>query len=146
MLDLPKLEYTALRETIRERGSIRMCAILIAIVAWGALAIGLLASQLTGAATIVPVMVLASGFEISFFVHTGVERVGRYIQVFYEEDENTPAWETSAMNYGRNFPGSLDPLFITLFASAAAVNFVSVFGLLTRQPGWMLISFAVHLT
>ena len=145
MPDLRELEYTALRDTIRERGSIRMCAILIALVAWGALAIGLLAAQLTGAATIVPVMVLASGFEVSFFVHTGVERIGRYIQVFYEEDQNTAAWETSAMNYGRSFPGGKDPLFITLFAIAATVNFVSTFGLLTHRPGWMLISFVAHL-
>jgi hypothetical protein len=77
MPDLRELEYTALRDTIRERGSLRMCAILIALLAWGALAIGLLAAQLTAAATMVPVVVLASGFEVSFFVHTGVERVGR---------------------------------------------------------------------
>lgn len=122
-----------------------MCAILTALVAWGALALGLLAAQLTGAATMVPVVVLASGFEVSFFIHTGAERVGRYIQVFYEEEQNTTAWETSAMNYGRSFPGGVDPLFITLFASAAAVNFVSTFGLLTHRPGWMLLSFVAHL-
>ena len=145
MPDLRELEYTALRDTIRERGSLRMCAILIALAAWGALALGLLAAQLAGVATMVPVVVLASGFEISFFIHTGVERVGRYIQVFYEEERNTTAWETSAMNYGNSFPGGLDPLFITLFASAAVVNFVSTLGLSTRRPGWILISFLVHL-
>lgn len=145
MPDLRELEYTALRDTIRERGSLRMCAILIALAAWGVLAIGLLAAQLTGAATMVPVVVLAAGFEISFFIHTGVERIGRYIQVFYEEEQNTTAWETCAMNYGRSFPGGTDPLFITLFASAAVVNFVSTFGLSTRRPGWMLVSFVAHL-
>jgi hypothetical protein len=145
MPDLRELEYTALRDTIRERGSLRMCAILIALVAWGALAIGLLAAQLTGAATMVPLVVLASGFEVSFFIHTGVERVGRYIQVFYEEEQNTTAWETSTMNYGRSFPGGMDPLFITLFAGAATVNFVSTFGILSHRPGWMLLAFVVHL-
>jgi hypothetical protein len=65
--------------------------------------------------------------------------------VFYEEEQNTTAWETTAMNYGRSFPGGLDPLFITLFASAATINFVSTFGLLTHRPGWMLLSFVAHL-
>jgi hypothetical protein len=122
-----------------------MCAVLLGLAAWGALALVLLAAHLAGAATMVPIVILAAGFEVSFFIHTGVERVGRYIQVFYEEEQNTPAWETSAMNYGRSFPGGLDPLFITLFASAAVVNFVSTLGLSTRRPGWIVISFLFHL-
>jgi hypothetical protein len=145
MPDLPEVEYQALRATIRERGTLRMCAILIGLIAWGALALGLLASELAGAATMVPFVILAGTFEISLFIHTGVERVGRYIQVFYEEARKVAGWETIAMNYGRRFPGGLDPLFVTFFAGAAALNFVSAFVLTTRRPGWILISFIAHL-
>ena len=59
----------------------------------------------------VPLLVLAATFEINFFVHTGVERIGRYIQVFYEERAGATGWETTAMNYGAKFPAGLDPLF-----------------------------------
>ena len=145
MQDLNGTEYKALRATIRERGTVRLCSILIGLVAWAALALGLLAADVAGAATMVPYIVLAGSFEISFFIHTGVERVGRYIQVFYEEADNAAGWETMAMKYGRSFPGGLDPLFVTLFACAAIVNFMSVFALTTRRPGWMVISFLAHL-
>jgi hypothetical protein len=146
MPELGELEYQALRATIRERGTLRVCAILIGLAVWAALALGLLAADLAGAATMVPLIILAGTFEVSFFVHTGVERVGRYVQVFYEEARNVIAWETAAMNYGRSFPGGQpDPLFIRLFASAAVVNFVSSFVLTTRRPGWMVISFLAHL-
>ena len=145
MPDLSEIEYRALRDTIRERGTARMCAILIGLAVWAALALGLLAADLAGGATMVPFIFLAGAFEISFFIHTSVERVGRYIQVFYEEARNATGWETMAMNYGRSFPGGLDPLFITLFAAASAVNFLSSFALTTRRPGWMAVSFIAHL-
>lgn len=144
MTDLSQIEYKTLRETIRERGTLRMCAILIGLAAWGALALTVQINDLTGAATVVPFVILAGTFELSLFIHTGVERIGRYIQVFFEEAKNVIAWETVAMNYGRTFPGGLDPLFITLFASAAAVNFVSSFAFTTRRPGWILISLIAH--
>ena len=35
--------------------------------------------------TLIPLLVLATTFEITFALHTGVERIGRYIQVFFEE-------------------------------------------------------------
>src|SRR4030095_6514117 len=145
MPELSEIEYQALRATIRERGTLRMCAILIGLISWGALALTLLAAAFGGAATMVPFVILSATFEISFFIHTGVERVGRYIQVFYEEARKTVGWETIAMSYGRSFPGGLDPLFITFFAAAAVLNFVSTFILTTRRPGWIVISFIAHL-
>lgn len=145
MADLNECEYRTLRDTIRERGTLRMCAILIGFAAWGALALGLLAADLAGSATMVPFVVLAGAFEISFFIHTGVERLGRHVQVFYEEASNVIGWETTAMNYGRRFPDGLDPLFVTLFGSAAVINFLSAFALTTRRPGWIAISLVAHL-
>jgi len=125
MSDLPQSEYEALRATIRERGTLRICAVLGGLAAWGALAIALLITELQGGVTLIPFMLLAATFEINFFVHTGVERIGRYIQVAYEERPGATGWETTAMNYGRTFPGGLDPLFAVIFSVSAALNFLS---------------------
>ena len=81
-----------------------MCAVLVGLVAWGALAIALLIAELEGGVTLVPFLVLAGTFEINFFIHTGVERIGRYLQVFYEERAGAIGWETTAMSYGAKFP------------------------------------------
>jgi hypothetical protein len=138
-------EYQALRDTIRERGTARMCAVLVGVIAWGALAIALLITELEGAVTLVPFIVLAATHEINFFIHTGVERIGRYIQVFYEERAGAAGWETTAMSYGAKFPSGLDPLFSMVFAAAAALNFLSALAVAERRPGWIALSFVAHL-
>ena len=143
MSDHGQAEYQALRESIRERGSVRMWTTLGGLTAWGALAIALLIADLGGAVTLVPLVVLAATYEINFFIHTGVERVGRYIQVFYEEREGSTGWETIAMKYGAKFPGGLDPLFSTVFAAAAILNLLGAFAAAT-PPGWIVLSFAAH--
>ena len=145
MSDSSQPEYAALRDTIRQRGTARMCAVLIGLAAWGALAIALLITELQGAITLVPFVVLLATFEINFFIHTGVERVGRYLQVFYEEREGATGWETTAMNYGAKFPGGLDPLFSLIFALAAALNFLSSLAVAERRPGWIVLSLIAHL-
>jgi hypothetical protein len=140
--DLGPAEYQALRATIRERGSLRMGAILAGLVAWGALAQMLSSSGAQGGVTLVPLLVLAATFEVSFFIHTGVERIGRYVQVFFEEAAGARGWETTAMNYGSKFPGGLDPLLTTVFAAAGTVNFLS--SLSTGRPLWILLSLFAH--
>jgi hypothetical protein len=138
-------EYASLRATIRDRGSVRMCSILIGLIAWAALAVGLIAAALEGSVTLIPFLVLTATFEISFFIHTGVERIGRYIQVFFEEASGVAGWETTAMNYGRTFPGGSDPLFVTIFVLAGALNFVGALAMAARRPGWVLFLLAAHL-
>ena len=140
-----ELEYEALRSTIRERGTLRMWALLVGLSVWAALALELVAGDVSGGATLAPLLVLAATFEISFFVHTGVERIGRYLEVFYEEATGSVGWETMARLYGRSFPGGLDPLFLTIFGTAATINFFSAFALTTRRPGWMVVSLAAHI-
>jgi hypothetical protein len=145
-------EYEALRATIRERGTARMCLILAGIIAWGVLTLALNASEFERAATLVPLLVLAATFEISFFIHTGVERVGRYLQVFYEEGPalsepqsgESKGWENTIMAYGQRSPGGANPLFITLFALIAVVNFAASLLAANRHPGWIGISFIAH--
>ena len=56
-------------------------------------------------AALLPLLVLAGVFEAVFALHTGVERIGRYIQVFFEAPGER-AWEHTAMAFGRAFPGS----------------------------------------
>jgi hypothetical protein len=141
---MSQAEYVALRDTIRERGSVRLCAVLSGFIAWAALAIAVLIAELDGGATLLPFLVLAGTFEINFFIHTGVERIGRYIQVFYEERAGAVGWETTAMRYGATFRSGLDPLFSVLFAAAATLNFFTAL-LVDGRPGWIALSLVAHL-
>jgi hypothetical protein len=86
----------------------------------------------TSIAALLPLVVLAGGFEAVASLHLGVERIGRYIQVRYEGEipgaARTPlTWEQAAMAWGRRFPGTgTDPLFGVIFYLATALNFVPV--------------------
>jgi hypothetical protein len=145
MNDSRQAEYQALRATIRERGTARLCAVLVGLIAWGALTMTLLVAGLRGTATLVPLLILVSTFEINFFLHTSVERIGRYIQVFYEErGAGAAGWETIAMNYGAKFPSGLDPLFSIIFAAATSLNFFTVL-LVAGRPGSRALSLLAHL-
>ena len=145
MSDQSQSEYQALRDTIRERGTARLCAVLVGLAAWGGLAVALLVTELEGGITLVPFLVLVATFEFNFFIHTGVERIGRYLQVFYEERAGAIGWETTAMSYGAKFPSGLDPLFSIVFATAAILNFFSALPVAERRPGWIVLSFVAHL-
>jgi hypothetical protein len=115
-------EYRALRETIRERGTTRAWIVLVGVAGWAALVLGTAAVMPLPVATILPLLVLATTFEIAFALHTGVERVGRYIQVFFEDGSG---WEHTAMAFSHTRPGhGVDPLFANYFRIAAILNFV----------------------
>ena len=144
MNDDSAAEYDGLRATIRERGTLRIWVITVGLIAMSALVVALRGAHLSGAIALLPLLVLAATFEINFFVHTGVERIGRYLQVFHEERGGTTGWETTAMNYGAKYPSGLDPLFSILFAAAALLNFLSTL-VVADEPGWMACSLAGHL-
>jgi hypothetical protein len=142
--ELNAAEYAALRATIRERGTVRACSILIGLAVWGALVATLVANSASGAVTLVPLVALAATFEISFFIHTGVERIGRYIQAFYEERAEWSGWETTVMRYGATFPSSgADPLFSGLFFAAALASFLSTLSQFPRES-WNIVSVFAH--
>ena len=73
---------------------------------------------------------LASVFEAVFALHVGVERIGRYIQVFHETDRPTAGqadrpsgWEHAAMAFGRPAgAATIDALFTVPFLLAALFN------------------------
>lgn len=115
-------EYRALRETIRERGTARAWIVLAGLTLWASLTVVTFALAPFPAATVLPLLVLAAGFEVVFNLHTGVERIGRYIQVFHEAE---PGWEHVAMAFGQRFAGAAgDPLFANFYRTAAVLNFL----------------------
>jgi hypothetical protein len=120
-------EYRALRATIRERGTTRLWIFLIGLSFWGGLTVATAALAELPVATLLPLLILAADFEIVLTLHTGVERIGRYIQVFFEDEGEDPGWEHRIMSFGQSFPSGLgDPLFTPYFLTATIFNFVPV--------------------
>jgi len=77
--------------------------------------------------TLLPLLLLEAVFEVVFAIHTGVERVGRYLQVFFEDDDEVARWEHVAMSYGRFFAGGgIDALFSPIFWVATVLNLIPV--------------------
>jgi hypothetical protein len=79
----------------------------------------------------IPLLLLVATFEVNRMLHLGVERIGRYLQVFYEESParavDGPAWEHTAMRFGPAAPGAGGhPLLVPLFFFATLINFLSV--------------------
>ena len=115
-------EYTALRATIRERGTARVWLFCGGILGWAAIAVATAALASTPLSTLLPLLVLASFFEGVYALHVGVERIGRYLQAFHESD-SAPGWEHAAMAFGSpKGAASLDALFTVPFLLAAIFN------------------------
>lgn len=131
-----------MRETIRQRGTARMVLVPVTFIGWAATAIATAAVITVALSTLVPLLVLAAGFEAIFALHINVERIGRYLQVFHEQDGG---WEEVAMRFGRQFPRSgPDPLFVQLFVFATSVNFLPA-ALGFEEPIELGVIAALHL-
>jgi hypothetical protein len=125
-------EYGALRATIRERGTARVCIFVAGIVAWTAATIATAALASSPIASLLPLLLLACVFEAIFALHVGVERIGRYLQVFHEgsgesggsrESQGSIGWESTAMAFGRpHGAATTDALFTVPFLLAAVFN------------------------
>lgn len=130
-----------MRETIRQRGTVRMALAPVIFIGWGATAIATAAVITVAISTLVPLLVLASGFEAVYALHVNVERIGRYLQVFHESDGG---WEPVAMAFGERFPSAgPDPLFSQLFVLGISVNFLPV--ALGGEPPEIIVLAIVHL-
>lgn len=117
-------EYAALRATIRDRGTVRMILVPVVFVGWAGTTIAAAGVITVAISTLLPLLVLAAGFEAIFALHMNAERIGRYLQVFHA-DADGAEWEQVAMAYGERFPTSApDPLFGRLFVLAISVNFL----------------------
>ena len=99
-------EYRALRDTIRERSTARLWIVVLGLGGWCGLTLATAALTPVPAASLVPLLFLAAVFEVICSINTAVERVGRYVQVFHEPEDQAAAWERTAMAFGRTFPGA----------------------------------------
>ncbi len=125
-MSLAESEYTVLRHTIANRGTARIALLPATLIGSALVAgtLGILGSH--PAMSLFSLVVLAGGFEAIHALHVGVERIGRYIQVFYEGTADVPQWETTAMSIGPALPGGgVDPLFTVIFAFASLLNLMA---------------------
>ena len=105
---------------------------------WAAILTAVLVLLPYPVAAAIPLLVLVVTFEVIRPLHFGAERIGRYLQVFYEEAgepgralSDTPSWERVAMSFGA-VPGvGGHPLFVPVFLMATALNYLAV---LLPQP------------
>ena len=77
-------EYRSLRGAIRERGALRTVLFVVSIGVWALLACLVAALLALPLASLLPLVVLAAGFEAGHALHVGAERIGRYLYVRYE--------------------------------------------------------------
>jgi len=125
-MSLAESEFTVLRATIATRGTIRMALLPVIMLAWAALAIVVILFGDLPIAALPPLAILVGGFESINALHVGVERIGRYLQVFYEGHGEGPAWETTTMAAASRLRGGgVDPLFTVVFYAAAIVNMIT---------------------
>ena len=123
-------EFTVLRQTISVRGTVRMALLPVTVIGWTSITAALLhgGTTLQPMLSLVSLSVLIGGFEAIHALNVGVERIGRYLQVYYEGTHDGPTWETTAMAVGPGLPGGgIDPLFTVVFAALAGLNLALVF-------------------
>lgn len=146
-------EYRALRATIRERGTARHAIVVAGFAGWAGLMIATTATLTLPVAALVPLLMLAVTFQVTFALHTGVERIGRYIQVFYEADATVAddaRWERTAMAFGARAPkGGANPLFVEFFLLAAVANVLPLALAGAVAIEWLVVGafhvlFAIH--
>ena len=112
-MSLSESEFYLLRQTIANRGTTRVVLLPVTLIGWAALACTLLFVSDLPIASLFSLAVLVAGFEAIHALHVGVERIGRYVQVYYESSENGPQWETTAMALGPALPGGgVDPALL----------------------------------
>jgi hypothetical protein len=122
---LSETEFSVLRQTIAWRGTTRMVLVPITLIGWAALGLILLLFSELPVAVLFPLAVLVGGFEAIHALHVGTERIGRYLQVYYENGADGPRWETTAMAVGPSLPGGgIDPLFSVVFVLATVANLI----------------------
>ena len=124
-MTLTDAEFAALRATIAVRGTARIVLLPVTLIAW-AISTGvlLLVSGLP-VAVLFTLTILVAGFEAIHALHVGVERIGRYLQVYYETAPDGPRWETTAMAVGPALPGGgIDTLFAVVFLLATSANLI----------------------
>jgi hypothetical protein len=130
MTDLRALEFADLSAAIRLRVTLAPALLVAVILGWAGLTLWVFTTDVVSAATLVPLVVLAAGFEAVHALHVSAGRLARYLQVEYEEPAPVapavaPQWQTTALLYGQRFaPSGSNLLFSALFFLATIVNYV----------------------
>ena len=100
---LDRDEYASLRRAIAGRGQLRTTLFVAGLASWALVLVAILVTLPYPLVSIVPLTLLLGVFEAIRPLHTGAERIGRYLQVFYEERgepgrplAETPSWERTA--------------------------------------------------
>lgn len=126
-------EYLVLRRTIAQRGALRPILLVVGIGVWALVLTAVVAWLPYPVAAAIPLLVIAATFEAIRPLHFGAERIGRYLQVFFEEAgepgrslRDTPSWERVAMSFGKVPGAGGHPLFVTVFFLATLTNFLAV--------------------
>lgn len=136
-----------LRRTIAQRGALRPVLLVAGIGLWALVLTAVVAWLPYPVAAAIPLLVIAATFEAIRPLHFGAERIGRYVQVFYEEAgdppphdadaasrgprpdrplRDTPSWERVAMSFGP-VPGvGGHPLFVPIFLLSTVTNYLAV--------------------
>lgn len=133
MLRPSRSEYLVLRRTIAQRGALRPILLVAGISVWALVLTAVVAWLPYPVAAMIPLVVIAATFEAIRPLHFGAERIGRYLQVFYEDAgeqdrslRDTPSWERVAMSFGK-VPGvGGHPLFVPIFVLATLCNYIAV--------------------
>ena len=127
-------EFQALRVAIARRADLRARLFLGGVAAWAGALIAVLSVLPYPLLSMIPLAVLVATLETIRPLHFGAERIGRYLQVFYEERGDaarplaeTPSWERAATVFGSLTPGAAGhPLYLPVFLVAAVVNYLAV--------------------
>ena len=136
-------EFTVLRQTIATRGTVRMALLPVTVIGWAAITVALLhlGNPIDRALVwLIPLSVVIGGFEAIHALNVGVERIGRYLQVYYEGQSDGPTWETTAMSMGPGLPGGgIDPLFSVVISALAGLNLVLAFPHLRTTTDYVVV-------
>lgn len=124
-------EFRALRATIRSRTGLRLALTVAGLAAWALILVAVLVWLPNPIAGSIPLLLLAATFEVNRMLHLTVERIGRYLQVFFEDvgaaGADGPRWETTAMTFGPSIPGAGGhPLLVPIFLIATLINMLAV--------------------
>lgn len=143
-IELSQEEYRSLRATIQQRGTARVAIAVAVLIGWASLSLYCWTNGVAPLAGVIPLLVLFGGFEVLLALHTGVERIGRYVQIVYEDGQTTPAWEHIAMSMGKDWlsPGGLDPTFGLVFLLAILINATTG---LAGTPVEIIVTAVTHL-
>ena len=107
-----------------------MALLPVTVIGWTSITVVLLHGGVTlqPILSLVSLSVLIGGFEAIHALNVGVERIGRYLQVYYEGTADGPTWESTAMAVGPGLPGGgIDPLSTVVFAALTGLNLALAF-------------------